>query len=276
MDVHGPYNAPRSDYEAVLRQMDGGGSRTLTEEEYARIPRYLRRTAWATKEERYRLESWRAKYGAGVHAFDRAVGPFLEELRTSGVLDRAYFVLTADHGEELMEHGGWNHGTNLYDHQLHVPLLIRKPLAEDAGRRVASLVSLIDLMPTLSGLGRVDVPAGTLGRDFSGTLRGAGDEGAVAVFASAVNEHPGVLGVRTLERKLIWDEERDAVELYDLAADPKECRDRSGESGPLVAQLKGFLGDERKRILARGVLVPEAIPMDDELRDRLKALGYVR
>jgi arylsulfatase A-like enzyme len=160
MDVHGPYDAPRRDYETVLRLINESESRTLTEEEYVRIPEYLRQTEWATEEERYRLKSWRAKYGAGVHAFDREIGAFLDDLRGSGVLDRAYLVLTSDHGEELMEHGGWNHGNNLYDHQLHVPLLIRKPLAEDAGRRIPSLVSLVDLMPTLSAVGGIEAPSG--------------------------------------------------------------------------------------------------------------------
>ncbi|HLE68579.1 MAG TPA: sulfatase-like hydrolase/transferase, partial [Vicinamibacteria bacterium] len=275
MDVHGPYDAARRDFEAILRQMDRGLSRTLTEEEYTRIPEYLRETEWAAEEERYRLRSWRAKYGAGIHAFDRRIGPFLEELRTSGLLDRAYFVLTSDHGEELMEHGGWNHGNNLYDHQLHVPLLIRKPLAEDAGRRLASLVSLVDLMPTLSAVGGLAPPAGILGRDFSTLLRGGSDAEATAIFAGAVNENPRIQGVRTLSHKLIWDEERGELELYDMLSDPKECRDLSEEDRPTVARMKTYLRETLERNEARGALAPEAIPMDDELRDRLKALGYV-
>lgn len=275
MDVHGPYHAPRQDYEAVLRQMEGGVSRTLTEEEYARIPEYLRETAWAAEEERYGLKSWRAKYGAGVHAFDRGIGPFLEELRTSGLLDRAYFVLTSDHGEELMEHGGWNHGNNLYDHQLHVPLLIRKPLAEDAGRRIASLVSLVDLMPTLSALGGIETPPGILGRDFSTLLRGGSDAETTAVFAGAVNENPRIQGVRTLSHKLIWDEKRGELELYDVVSDPQECRDLSDEDAPSVARMKAYLRENLERSEARGALAREAVPMDDELRSRLKALGYV-
>ena len=275
MDVHGPYAAPRGDFEAVLQQIDRGASRTLTEEEYDRIPEYLRGIEWATEEERYRLTSWRARYGAGVHAFDRAIGPFLDELRASGVLDRAYVVLTADHGEELMEHGGWNHGNNLYDHQLHVPLLIRKPLAEDAGRNITSLVSLIDLMPTLSALGAVEAPPGILGRDVSTLLRGGSDTETSAVFASAVNENPRIQGVRTLSHKLIWDEELGELELYDVAADPKECRDLSEEDRPSVARMKTYLRENLERNEARGALAREAVPMDDELRDRLKALGYV-
>ena len=275
MDVHGPYDAPRGDFEAVLQQIDRGASRTLTEEEYDRIPEYLRGIDWATEEERYRLTSWRAKYGAGVHAFDRAIGPFLDELRAGGVLDRAYVVLTADHGEELMEHGGWNHGNNLYDHQLHVPLLIRKPLAEDAGQNVTSLVSLIDLMPTLSALGAVEAPPGILGRDVSTLLRGGTDTETTAVFASAVNENPRIQGVRTLSHKLIWDEELGELELYDVVADPKECRDLSEEDRSSVARLKTYLREQLQRDEARGTLAPESVPMDDELRDRLKALGYV-
>lgn len=276
MDVHGPYDEPRPDFEAVLRRIDRAESRTLTEEDYAQIPEYMRGIEFATEEERYRLTSWRARYGAGIRVFDRTVGPFLDELRASGILDRSYFVLTSDHGEELLEHGGWNHGNNLYEHQLHVPLFIRKPLARDAGRRIPSLVSLIDLMPTLSALGGVESPAGILGRDVSAVLRGGETQETAAIFAEAVNGNPRLAGVRTLSHKLIWDEERGELQLYDLKADPGECRDLSSEDEATVARLKSYLREHREIGLARGVLAPEAVPMEDELRDRLKALGYVR
>ncbi len=275
MDVHGPYDAPRRDFEAVLRQIDAGAPRTLSEEEYAQIPGYLRETEWAAEGERHRLESWRAKYGAGVLAFDRTLGPFLDELRASGVLDRAYVVLTADHGEELLEHGGWNHGGNLYDHQLHVPLLIRKPRAVDAGRRIQSLVSLIDLMPTLSFLSGLAAPPQVLGHDFSETVRGGADSGSAAIFASAVNGKPRVLGVRTPTHKLIWDGKRRELELYDLVADPGERRDLSSADPRSVALLKSYLQEHLEKNDMRAHLAPETIPMEDELRGRLKALGYV-
>ena len=276
MDVHGPYDAPREDFEAVSRQIDGSDSRKLTDEEYLRIPAYLRQIEWAAEEERYLLTSWRARYGAGVHSFDRVIGPFLDELRASGLLDRAYVVLTSDHGEELMEHGGWNHGNNLYDHQLHVPLLIRKPLAEDAGRRMGPLVSLIDLMPTLVNVAGIEAPPGVLGRDFSTLLRGGKDGASAAVFAGAVNGEPRIQGVRTLSHKLIWDQERGELELYDLDADPKESRDLSESDALSVARMKAHLREHLERNDARGALAREAVPLDDDLRDRLKALGYVQ
>ncbi len=276
MDVHGPYKASRPDFEAVLRLIDRGESRTLTEEEFAQIPRYMRGIDFATKEERQELDTWRASYGGGVRAFDRTMGPFLDELRASGLLDRAYFVLTSDHGEELLEHGGWNHGNNLYDHQLHVPLFIRTPLAREAGRRVSSLVSLIDLMPTLTTLAGIEAPPGILGRDFAAAVRGAGAPQAAAVFAEAVNGNPRISSVRTLSQKLVWDEMRSVIELYDLTLDPAECRDRSLEDGASVEILKSYLREHRARNSAREALATETVPLEKELQDQLEALGYVR
>ncbi len=81
--------------------------------------------------------------------------------------------------------------------------------------------------------------------------------------------------VRTLSHKLIWDDERGEVELYDLVADPGECRDLSKEDEPSLAEMKTRLREQLERNEARGALAREAVPMEDELRDRLKALGYV-
>lgn len=274
MDVHGPYDAPREDYEAVLL-MEEGVSRRLTEEEHAQLPGYLRETVWVSEEEPHLLRSWRSKYGGGVRFFDRTIGPFLDELRGSGALDRAYLVLTADHGEELLEHGGWNHGNNLYDHQLHVPLLVRKPLAKDAGRRISPLVSLVDLMPTLLSAAGIEAPPGILGRDFSALVRGEPWSETEAVFASAVNGHPRIQSVRTRSHKLVWNGDGVAVELYDLGADPMECRDVSEEERAALARMEAALREHLERNESRGTLTPAEAPLDDEIRERLKALGYV-
>ena len=207
--------------------------------------------------------------------FDRKVGPFLDELRNRGILDRSYLVFTSDHGEELMEHGGWNHGENLFDHQLHIPLLIRKPLSEDAGRRVDSLVSLIDLMPTLLSLARVDQFPAAAGRDISPLLGDEGDVRLEPVFASAVIGRPHLHGVRTPRQKLLWDPSGNTVALYDLAADPRELDDRTSQDETSVELLKQYLREHLMDVTERGSLTPESLPLTDELRDQLKALGYV-
>jgi hypothetical protein len=90
-----------------------------------------------------------------------------------------------------------------------------------------------------------------------------------------VNERPRVSGVRTAAHKLIWDEERGEVELYDVVADPGECRNLGEQDASSVAGMKTRLLEHLERNEARGALARETVPIDDELRDRLKALGYV-
>ena len=44
-----------------------------------------------------------------------------------GVLDRTVVIITADHGEELGDHGLFEHGESLYRPEIHVPLLVLLP-----------------------------------------------------------------------------------------------------------------------------------------------------
>ena len=97
-----------------------------------------------------------------------------------------------------------------------------------------------------------------------------------AVFAEGVNGNPRMSGVRTLSQKLIWDEKRGELQLYDLASDPEECRNLSAEDRASVARLESYLESQRSRNAARGVLTPETMSIDGELEKQLKALGYVQ
>jgi hypothetical protein len=68
------------------------------------------------------------------------------------VVDDAIIVVTADHGEEFFEHGGWWHGTTPYEEQIRVPLLVKLAGGARAGSRVPGQVRQVDLAPTLVDL----------------------------------------------------------------------------------------------------------------------------
>jgi arylsulfatase A-like enzyme len=150
------------------------------------------------------------------------------------------------------------------------------PLAREAGRRVPSLVSLIDLMPTFSALGGVEPAPGVLGRDLSSALHGEGEPDTVAVFADGVNGRPGVSSVRTLSHKLIRNETGAELELYDLSRDPEECSNLGPRDAAALSRLESYLREHDARSQARGALAHETSPIDGELLDQLKALGYVQ
>ena len=96
-------------------------------------------------------------YDGEVAAADYAFASLVGELRVRGLYDSSIVVVTADHGEELYEHGGWEHGKTLFAEVLDVPLIVRLP-GGARGRRVAAPVQQIDLMPTLLEAAGVEAP----------------------------------------------------------------------------------------------------------------------
>ncbi|HEY8516331.1 MAG TPA: sulfatase [Candidatus Binatia bacterium] len=276
MDVHGPYDAPDADYEAVRESPGLPASRTLTAAEKALLRPYLTRVPWVSEPGGDDLRTWHARYLAGVHELDRELGPFVDELRASGALDQSIFVLTSDHGEELLEHGNWDHGHALYDEQIRVPLVVRLPRGAGGGRRVEEVVSLIDVMPTLLAKASAAAPSAMQGRDLSPLLEGGKGDAAAATFAGGVKWKPEMRSVRTATAKLIRDPSAGLTQAYDLAHDPGEKHDVSRAQPQLVAELERTLDEHRRALAARPALSPQKVEISDETRERLEALGYTQ
>lgn len=279
MDVHSPYDASEADVDAVRNSPGLGPERTLKQSElapgmleYPKMPD----AAWARTPAFYELREWRARYAGGVHGLDRKLGGFLDELRSDGVLDASLVVITADHGEELFDHLDWGHGKSLYDHQLHVPLLVRNPQGVGGGRRVDTLVALADVMPTLAAVGKAPLPAGILGRDLSPLLRADGeDPGHAAVFATGVKWRPEEHSLRTRDRKLILDFKSQRTQLFDLVADPLEKVDRSAVAPEEVASWRGRLEQHVSAMRSQARPIEPPAELTVETIERLRALGYL-
>jgi hypothetical protein len=68
-----------------------------------------------------------ALYDAEVAFTDSEVGRLLAGLDELGLAERTIVVATSDHGEEFLDHGGFEHGHTLYAELTHVPLIVRAP-----------------------------------------------------------------------------------------------------------------------------------------------------
>ena len=109
-----------------------------------------------------------AQYDGEIAAVDAEVGRVLEALERSAVRDRTLVVLASDHGESLGEHDYFfDHGENLFDPSLRVPLLIAGP-GIAAGRRSAELASTLDIVPTLLDALKVSYPPDLAGVSLLG------------------------------------------------------------------------------------------------------------
>ncbi len=169
------------------------------------------------------------RYDCEIYKVDQAVGELLKYLDES--YPNAIIIVSADHGEEFGDHGGKYHGTTLYDEQVRVPLIVRVPGVEH--HVVKEPVSLVDLMGTVLSMLEIPVPARARSRDLSGLIVGQ-DSHPMTTFCQV---HDKFMAVRT-DYKLIWDEEKNLVRLYDLVADPGEIASVASVKPKIVADLK--------------------------------------
>lgn len=203
------------------------------------------------------VEQIRNLYYGGVTQADAMIGEVLAELERQGVLDDTLVIVTADHGEELGDHGLWEHNF-MYETNLRVPLIAALPGRLPAGAASDALVETTDIVPTVCELLGLAVPHEPGQVDELGRDRGAIDGRSLVDLAhgrvESVREHAfaenGVyMALRDRRWKLVvaaaaleQDDWRTApgpgvhaAQLYDLASDPGETRNVLSEA-PLEAE----------------------------------------
>lgn len=156
------------------------------------------------------------RYEGEIYEVDKAIESLVGYVQQTLSRD-TIIILTADHGEEFMDHGGYYHGSSLYDEQVRVPFIIRLPQKHRG--RIQQAISLLDMAPTALGLLGIPKPISMQGRD----LRPLIFEGETAllprpVFSAVMNQFMTV----QWPWKLIANPSRNLFRLYQLEMDVKE------------------------------------------------------
>lgn len=94
------------------------------------------------------------RYDAEIADTDHAIGQVLDKLKALNLQDNTIIVLTADHGEEFLEHRYLVHAWTLFRESIHIPLIIRGE-SQLSGRSFSERVSSVDILPTLLSLARI-------------------------------------------------------------------------------------------------------------------------
>lgn len=164
----------------------------------------------------------RARYDGEIRWVDRLVGMMREDLEAESVLDHTIIVLTSGYGRELLDHGGLGDGTNVYDEQIRVPLLISYPL-RIRGRRHEGLTRSIDLGPTLRDLCEIPDPAIVRGATLAPIALGEIDvRNAPPALIELVTEARVLRSLRTESEKLVYSAQQGVFAWFDLLRDPGE------------------------------------------------------
>jgi arylsulfatase A-like enzyme len=218
----------------------------------------------------------RQLYDGGITYLDAHLGTFLAELKRRGLYDSTMVVLTADHGEEFHEHGGWWHGTTLYDEQTHVPLLV-KPARARGAHVVEDLVTSLDIAPSILAAATVTIPDVMQGHPLP--LAAGVPTGRDSVFSEEDFEGNVLSAVRTRDWKFMTanaDNPRGLPReaLFDIGKDPQELANVAPQT---PAQLETMRAAQGRSVLeARAHAgANQSRDVDGVTQDRLKALGYV-
>ncbi len=220
-----------------------------------------------------------ARYDGEIRFTDAILGRILDALAARGLLEDAVVVVTADHGEEFLEHGGTGHQRTLFDEVVRVPLVVWAPGRAARGAVVAEPVRLIDVLPTIARLAGIKAPLAVQGRDLGPLLAPdaqraglAGDERAPPALCELSVNDEALFALRRAGEKLVVDERAGLAQRYDLARDP-------GERAPAPLADPSALEAARRAARSFGRFLdtraPGAVEPDSELIETLRRLGYL-
>jgi arylsulfatase A-like enzyme len=244
MDPHSPYY-PRAE------ALDLMGNPNLSSVRARYLNSYWNRGEIGTRRFMRHRKEVISLYDAGVRWADSQVAVLVDVLRAAGRWKDCALAVTADHGEEFLDHGGRYHPPNqLAEELIRVPLLLRVPGTAKAVQ-ARGPVSLLHLAPTLLDVLNISAPASFRGRSHWKKLQSGqiGDDPAVVEcihgctnpFRPEERMGARVLAIREARYKLVIDVRSSKEELFDLQADP-------GEFHPLAPQEQK---PTRRRLLER-------------------------
>jgi choline-sulfatase len=237
----------------------------------------------------------REYYQLEVDIADQLLGRVMDAVERSGRRENTAFIVTADHGEAFGEHGlHFIHDAVVYAPVSRVPLIVSWP-GHIAPGRVTSIVSLIDLLPTVAEWIGGTADEEMDGRSLAPLLDGGSiqedrtvicysrprwKDGKEFPVLGAKYQLPGFVGSSLLGARGRWDvvlqplTDGFALEVFDRAEDPLHLADLAGEQGEhsevegIVAELHHY----RDRLLAATLKESE---LSEEQLQGLRELGYI-
>ena len=225
------------------------------------------------------------RYDQEIAYTDFHISRLLATLRERNLHDNTIIVFTSDHGEEFSEHGGKYHYT-MHEEVVKVPLIIKAPSLQTGVDH--SPVEQIGLLPTILQMCDIRSNEPLAGRDILGDdymgrpvfierdrpppymQRGIvyGNHKLIAITLAEIKDiPPGVRGTDTPVNNV-----QEGIYMYDLSSDPDEQKNVYDENDPTARKLRAMLDEH----FAGGAKSGDEIMLDEDLRDQLESLGYIR
>jgi arylsulfatase len=307
LDPHGPYDPPPEFYKRFQDKIFPNP--IYLYKSVRKKCHLLIREGFGPGEERF--EDMVLRYDAEIALVDHSIELLFQTLSELNLQRNTLVLITADHGEEFLEHNFVEHAWTLYNESLHIPLILWAP-GVITPQRIDSPASIVDILPTLLRL--MGIPHER--NDFDGTPLFRFEESGLyfsppekPFIAELLVQHrnliravikdnwkyiaaqrwlapaqrPEVLPPRTQEIERNKERHLDIwgpivhEELYDLSTDPGEKRllpqsEKGQELKKILAQYKRYC---RQHGLQKTRPRGEKRSLSKKEREKLKTLGYL-
>lgn len=221
------------------------------------------------------LQSLVALYDSEINYVDQSVGKLLDAIHGK---ENTMIVLVSDHGEGFLEHNTLDHGYQLYEESIHVPLIMKCPAVEPVKKSFDTPCSIIDIPPTILSWLNIKNRYTFQGRSLLPLMTGKISDNISEPDRTVISElnrfGKNLISLRAGKWKYINDLKHQEEELYDLAADPHETTNCIGKEPLLHTEMKNkllnWLGATRKKKAK-----VKRSKLDQESLEKLKSLGYI-
>ncbi|MFO8183850.1 MAG: sulfatase [Candidatus Aegiribacteria sp.] len=200
-------------------------------------------------------------YDGEIAFMDSELGILMEELRSRGLDGNTVVFVTADHGEEFLEHGGLLHGFTLFTEITGLPMIACGPGIEEGYVDTVSAAQ-IDVLPTLLGLAGIRHAIEGGGVDLS---RG-NTPGRILPASGFSSDAESYLTVRRDDEILFWDYVSGRSTMFDLSLDPME-QDSLEPDSSLLSEAEWYRATPP-------AADPDPVPGAQRRIEALRDLGY--
>lgn len=207
---------------------------------------------------------------------DLHLGRLFAALKSEGLAENTLIILTADHGEEFMEHGWIGHTKTLYNDLVQVPLIFYWP-SHFRSQRIDTAVSLCDLVPTLNALIPLNQNISFDGISIEPLLQGGSLPDRPIFFEVNYKVRamsPSFNGILYRKWKLIKDRSDNSLQLFDIIKDPDEKINLAATEPIIVEKLLASLDNQDKDYTSQ----PGASTLEEKdphKLEQLRSLGYL-
>jgi arylsulfatase len=183
----------------------------------------------------------RRAYFGKIALVDRGIGRVLAALAETHLDERAWIILTADHGELLGDHG-FRGKVLPFESSIRIPLLIRPPGGTTA-RVDRGVTELLDVVATVRRVAGVETAGGWGSSLVDRVLAPSSSDPRSIVFGNL-----GYVGLRTPELTMTWDARTgQPLELFDRTLDPHQFENRVDDARYKDPMLDGWSAVVRER-----------------------------